>query len=234
MRRRLHAWAKDRPAVGVKRLHTRRRRDGLVINRTQVRRLSREEQLQLQPRRRRRRASTVRLPRAEVGGPNERWAMDCRHDVLATGQPVRVVTLVDVSSRECVALEVAKSCSGAAGARMLRDAGDRVGGLPPIIPCDHGTECTSTALDPWASWTRGLRDCSRPGKPVDHSVCEAVTGSVRRECLTRHGFASRLDAQTARSTWRADSNNLRPHTRLGLQSPAPYRARGDDRPRSLR
>ena len=234
VRRRLHELAKDRPAFGVRRLHTMLRRDGLVINLKKVRRLYLEEQLQLKPRRRRRRSSTVRLPRAIVSAPNERWAMDFMHDVLATGQHVRVFTLVDVCSRECVALEVAKSFSGADVARLLSDAGERGGGLPPIIQCDNGTEFTSTALDHWAYWNRVALDFSRPGKPVDNSVCEAFNGSLRRECLTRHWFASLLEAQTELSTWRADYNNLRPHTSLGMHTPAQYRASGDHQPRSLR
>ena len=234
VRRRLHELAKDRPAFGVKRLHTLLRRDGLVINLKKVRRLYREEQLQLKPRRRRRRSSTVRAPRAAVVGPHERWAMDFMHDVLATGQHVRVFTLVDVYSRECVALEVAKSFSGADVARLLSDAGERTGGLPPIIQCDNGTAFTSTALDHWAYWNRVQLDFSRPGKPVDNSVCEAFNGSLRRECLTRHWFASLAEASVVLSTWRADYNNLRPHTSLGLQTPAQYRASGDYLPRSLR
>lgn len=234
VRQRLHELAKDRPAFGVKRLHTLLRRDGLVINLKKVRRLYLEEQLQLKPRRRRRRSSTVRLPRAEVGGPNERWAMDFMHDVLVTGQHVRVFTLVDVYSRECVALEVAKSFSGADVARLLSDAGARTGGLPPIIQCDNGTEFTSTALDHWAYWNRVRLDFSRPGKPVDNSICEAFNGSLRRECLTRHWFASLAEAAIVLSTWRADYNNLRPHTSLGMQPPARYRASGDYQPRSLR
>ena len=234
MRRRLRELAKDRPAFGVKRLHTLLRRDGLVINLKKGRRLYREEQLQLKPRRRRRRSSTVRVPREVVTGPNERWAMDFMHDVLATGQHVRVFTLVDVYSRECVALEVAKSFSGADVARLLSDAGDRTGTLPPIIQCDNGTEFTSTALDHWAYWNRVQLDFSRPGKPVDNSVCEAFNGSLRRECLTRHWFASLAEAKIVLSTWRADYNNLRPHTSLGMHTPAQFRASGDYLPRSLR
>lgn len=37
---------------------------------------------------------------------------------------------------------------------------------------------------------------SRPGKPVDNSICEAFNGSVRRECLTRHWFASLAEGHT--------------------------------------
>ena len=234
VRRRLHELAKDRPAFGVKRLHVLLRRDGLVINFKKVRRLYQEEGLQLKPRKRRRRAATIRQPRAAVGAPNERWAMDFMHDVLATGASVRVFTLVDVFTRECVALEVARSFSGTDVARLLSEAGDRAGGLPPIIQCDNGTEFTSTALDHWAYWNRVQLDFSRPGKPVDNSVCEAFNGSLRRECLTRHWFASLAEARTELLTWRADYNNVRPHTSLGLQSPAQFRVGGDYQPRSLR
>lgn len=58
---------------------------------------------------------------------------------------MRVFTLVDVFSRERVALEVANSFSGTDVAGLLSDAGERAGGLPTIIQCDNGTECTSTA-----------------------------------------------------------------------------------------
>jgi putative transposase len=190
-----------------------------------------EESLQLKPRRRRRRSATVREVRAVVTRPHERWAMDFMHDVLATGRPVRVFTLVDVYTRECVALEVARSFSGSDVARILMDAGERCGGLPPIVQCDNGTEFTSTALDHWAYWNHVKLDFSRPGKPVDNSVCEAFNGSLRRECLTRHWFASLAEAQVVLSSWREDYNNHRPHTSLGLRPPAVFRGAGDYLPR---
>lgn len=147
MRRRLHELAKDRPSFGAKRLHVMLRRDGLVINHKKAHRLYVEEGLQLKPRRRRRRSATVRQPRALVTRSGRsrtsagRWTSVQRmHDMLATGQTVRVFTLVDVFTRECIALEVARSFSGSDVARMLSDAGERMGGLPPIVQCDNGTE----------------------------------------------------------------------------------------------
>lgn len=218
---------RDRPAFGARRLHTLLQRDGLRINHKQVRRLYLEEGLQFKPRRRRRRAATVRQPRAFVSAPTERWATDFMHDVLATEQHARVFTLIDVYSRECVALEVERSFSGTDVARLLSDVGDRAGHSPAIVQCDKGTEFPSTALDHWACWNRMQLDFSRPGKPVDNSVCEAFNGWLGRECLTRYWFASLAEAQTELSTWRADYNNVRPHARLGLQSPAQFRASRD-------
>lgn len=149
----------------------------------------------------------MRQPRAVVSQPNERWAMDVMHDVLATGQHVRVFTLLDVYTRECVALEVARSFSGSDVTRMLSDAGERLGGLPAIVQRVNRTEFTSTSLDHWADWNRVQLDFSRPGKPVDNSVCEAFNGSVRRNCLTRHWFASLAEAPVLLTSWREDYNN---------------------------
>jgi putative transposase len=231
VRRRLHELAKDRPSFGAKRLHVMLRRDGLTLNHKKTHRLYIEEGLQLKPRRRRRRSATLRQPRALVTQPNERRAMDFMHDVLATGQHVRVFTVVDVYTRECIALEVARSFSGDDVARLLSDAGARAGGLPPIVQCDNGTEFTSTALDHWAHWNRVQLDFRRPGKPVDNSVCEAFNGSLRRECLTRHWFASLVEARVVLTLWQDDYNNHRPHTSLGLRPPAAFRGAGNYLPR---
>jgi putative transposase len=197
VRRRLHELAAFRPSYGVRRLHVLLRRDGLRINLKKVRRLYLEEGLQLKPRRRRRRASTTRQVRTAPQRANERWAMDFMHDVLGTGQTVRVFTLIDVFTRECIAL----------------------------------AEFTSTALDHWAYWNNVKLDFSRPGKPVDNSVCEAFNGSLRRELLTQHWFASLAEAAAELQIWREDYNTHRPHTSLGLQPPAYFRTGGAYRPR---
>jgi putative transposase len=215
VRRRLHELAAARPTFGARRLHVLLRRDGLRINRKKVRRLYREEGLQLKPRRQRRRAATLRQPRAIVTQPNERWAMDFMHDALATGATLRVFTLIDVFTRECLALEVGHGFTGHAIAQILSQTAEHRGTVPAIIQCDNGSEFTSVALDHWAYWNRVQLDFSRPGKPVDNSVCEAFNGSLRRECLTRHWFASLAEAQTELQIWREDYNNHRPHTSLG-------------------
>jgi putative transposase len=73
------------------------RRCGWPINVKHVYRLCREERLQLARKRPRRRKSVVARPAAVVlTGPNQRWATDFVHDVLATGDKLRVLTLIDL------------------------------------------------------------------------------------------------------------------------------------------
>ncbi|MGI8546001.1 MAG: integrase core domain-containing protein, partial [Gemmatimonadaceae bacterium] len=59
----------------------------------------------------------------------------------------------------------------------------------------QSAEFTSKALDHWAYWNRVQLDLSRPAKPVDNCIVEAFNGSLRRECLSLHWFASLYEAQ---------------------------------------
>ena len=235
MRGRLRELAHARPAFGVKRLHVLLRRDGTPINHKKTERLYREEGLQLKPRRpRRRRAVLQRRGGTMVTGPNQRWAMDFMHDTLADGTTIRVFTLVDVCTRECITVVAARQFKGTDVAEHLSAAGATRGGLPAVVQCDNGTEFTSTALDHWAYWNKLQLDFSRPGKPVDNCVCEAFNGSLRRECLAQHWFATLSEAQLVLDAWRQDYNNCRPHTSLALQTPAAYFRAGLYQPRSVR
>ena len=113
-------------------------------------------------------------------------------------------------------------------------AGRARGVLLQVLQCDNGTEFTSLALDAWAHWQGVALDDSRLGKPADNCVCEAFNGSVRRACLSHHGFASLAEAQVVLDAWRQDYNEHRPHTTLGLQPPAVYRRSGHYVPRAVR
>lgn len=234
VRRRLHELAGVRLTFGVKRLTTLLRREGMHINHKRVYRLYVAEGLQLKPRRRRRRkAGMLRTTRLPVTQPNQRWAMDFMHDVLSGGRTFRVFTLVDVYTRECLALVAAPQFKGTDVAAILsRVQGERAT-LPAVVQCDNGTEFTSTALDHWAYWNKVQLDFSRPGKPVDNCVCEAFNGSLRRECLTLHWFASIDDAQGELDRWRLDYNNHRPHKSLGQQSPVDWWRTGSHLPRGV-
>jgi putative transposase len=95
--------------------------------------------------------------------PKERWAMDFMHDVLTGGRTIRVFTLVDVCTRECLALVAAPHFKGTDVVDLLARAGEQHGGLPPIIQWDNGTEFTFVALDHWAYWNQVQLDFSRPG-----------------------------------------------------------------------
>lgn len=163
LRKRLRELAAVRVSYGYQRLHVLLRREGWPVNRKRIYRLYKEEGLALRRKRpRRRKSAVVRLERPEVKGRGERWAMDFIHDTQAGGGAIRVLAVLDVFNRECVALEARQSFRGADVATLLGHLG-RERGLPGVIQCDQGTEFTSKAMDHWAYWNQVKLDFSRPG-----------------------------------------------------------------------
>ncbi len=137
LRTRLRELASVRLRAGYQQLHVLLRREGWRVNHKRVYRLYTEEGLALRrrrPRRHRSAVARVRLPAPTQ--PNEQWAMDFMHDTLADGRAVRILTVLDVYARECVALVGAAAFSGGDVARVLTIAGvDR--GLPQRITVDN-------------------------------------------------------------------------------------------------
>ena len=108
--------------------------------------------------------------------PNERWTMGFMHDTLFDGRSMRVLTVMDMFTRECRALEVRGSFRGENMAQVLTGLVAR-SGRPRTIQCDQGTEFTSMALDHWAYWNRVGISFSRPGKPGTLPATRPSTGS---------------------------------------------------------
>ena len=53
----------------------------------------------------RRRAAVARVTGRKAARPNQRWAMDFVHDEFLDGRRMRVLTVIDEYTRECLALE---------------------------------------------------------------------------------------------------------------------------------
>lgn len=147
LRQRLRELAQTRVAYGYRRLHVLLCREGWPVNHKRVQRLYRDEGLTQQRKwPKRRRSAASRVVRVLPGTVNERWAMDFIHDQLADGTAFRVLSIVDLYTRECVGLVPAMRLRAedvVATLSRLRD--ER--GVPAVIQCDNGTEFTSVALD---------------------------------------------------------------------------------------
>ncbi len=227
LRDRLRELARTRVSYGYRRLHVLLRREGWGVNVKRVHRLYREERLQLARLRLRRRKSVAARPAAvPTTGPNQRWAMDFVHDVLASGEKVRVLTVIDLHRRECVALAARHRFGGEDVGRVLDAAARERGALPPVIQADQGTEFTSVALDRWAYFHKIELAFSRPGTPGDNAHCEAFNGTLRREVLSQQWFASLAEAQHVLDAWRREYNNDRPHKSLRHEPPAHWATGG--------
>ena len=224
LRQRLRELAQTRVAYGYRRLHVLLCREGWPVNHKRVQRLYRDEGLTKQRKRpKRRRSATPRVVRLLPGAANERWAMDFIHDQLADGTAFRVLSIVDLYTRECVGLVPGVRVRADEVVAVLSQLRQERGG-PAVIQCDNGTEFTSVALDHWCYWNQVRLDFSRPGKPTDNAAIESFHNSFRRECLTQHYFIDLTDAQRTIEQYRSEYNNDRPHSSLGNVPPAHFRA----------
>ena len=222
LRRRLRELAAERPRFGYRRLHALLRREGAIVNHKRVERLYREEGLAVRRRTRKRVARDGRGRAALPGRPNQQWGIDFVSDALAWGRRIRLFTVVDVFTREALAIEVDTSLPGARVVQVLeRLAAER--GAPSEIVLDNGPELAGRAVDQWA-YERGVRlRFIEPGKPVQNAFVESFHGRLRDECLDRHWFLGLADARHTVEAWRHDYNRARPHSALGYRAPEEFR-----------
>jgi putative transposase len=147
--------------------------------------------------------------------------MDFVADQLADGRRFRSLTVVDIYTRECLAIESEQRLKGEDVVQVLNRI-KITRGVPKIVHCDNGSEFCSQAMDLWA-YQHGVRMAfSRPGKPTDDAFVESFNGTFRAECLNAHGFSSLTEARRIVETWRGEYNESRPHRALGEKTPSEF------------
>jgi putative transposase len=104
LRERMKAIAHERRRFGYRRLHVLLRREGHLINHKRLFRIYREEKLAVRRRGGSKRAMGTRAPMLIPMLPNDRWSLDFVSDQLTDGRRIRVLTVVDDCTRECLAL----------------------------------------------------------------------------------------------------------------------------------
>jgi len=111
--------AAERRRFGYRRIHVMLDRQGIHMNQKKLRRLSREEGLQVRKRGVRKRALGTRRPMLLPTKANERWSLDFVSDAFTDGRRFRVLAVVDDYSRECLSLVADTSLSGIRVTREL-------------------------------------------------------------------------------------------------------------------
>lgn len=221
LRTRLRELAAARPRFGYPRLHILLRREGWKVNIKRVHRLYKLEGLEVRTKKRRKRASHLRVVPPPATAPNERWSMDFMRDTLDDGRPFRILTVVDTFTRECPLLAADTSLNGKRVAELL-DLVSAERGYPKTITVDNGTEFYSKAMDAWA-YQRGVQlEFIRPGKPVENAFIESFNGRLRDELLNGELFMGLSDARQKLEAWRRDYNQNRPHGSLGDLTPGEF------------
>ena len=207
---------------GYRRVNMMLRREGISINHKKVYRLYKEAGLMLKRKLKRKTYAKRGMPdRSRLPGPNDRWSMDFVSDTTATGRKLRIFTLIDEVTRECIAIEVDTSITGQQVSRYLNKA-ILFRGRPKEILTDNGPEFTSNALNAWAYERHIEHVFIEPGKPMQNGFIESFNGRFRDECLNLNRFNSLHDAREIISRWKDEYNMVRPHSSLGDMTPVEY------------
>jgi putative transposase len=225
LRQRLRELAQTRVRFGYRWLLVLMQREGWQVGKNRLYRVYTEEGLALRRKRPWRHTTAVhREQRRPAATRNDIWSMDFVTDQLADGRRFRALTVLDLFTRECLAIDIGHGLGGRdVVATLERLRFDR--GLPQRIYCDNGTEFVSAAMDLWA-YTHGVMlDFSRRGKPTDNAVIEAFNGRFREESLNVHWFTSIEDAQQKIDAFRWDYNEHHPHRALKGLSPREFAQR---------
>jgi len=224
LRQDLMELARQKPRYGYRRLHALLGRRGWIVNHKRLYRLYRLENLVVR-RLKRKRLVRPAAPLAQYQRVNQEWSMDFVMDGLATGRALRVLTIVDSYTRECLAMEVDSCLSSRRVTRALEWIIEQRG-TPERLRCDNGPEFTSRHFLSWCEERKIQLLHIQPGRPMQNGRVESFNGRLRDECLNANWFQSIRQAQQRIENWREEYNRERPHSSLGYLTPAEFAARG--------
>jgi len=216
------------PRYGYRRVAALLHRDGWRVNRKRVHRLWRREGLKVVQKQRK----TRRIPdgsgdnachRRRALRPNHVWSLDFVHDRTAGGGAVKIFSVIDEYTRECLAIEARRHITGNDVVAVL-EALMALHGAPEHVRCDNGPEFLCRAI------RRGLAESDvatlyvAPASPWENGYVESYHGRLRDELLNGEEFGSLAEARALLEAWREQYNQEHPHSALGYLAPAAFAA----------
>jgi transposase InsO family protein len=215
--------AKAYGRYGYRRITALLRLEGWRVNHKRVERIWRREGLKVpkkQPKRRRLWLADGSCVRRRAEYRSHVWSYDFVFDRTHDGRPLRMLTIVDEFTRECLAIDVARRLSSEDVLERLADLFIRCG-TPDYLRSDNGAEFTTYAVREWLA-RLGVRTLYiEPGSPWENGYIESFNGKLRDELLDGEIFTTLCEARVLVEQWRRHYNQVRPHSALGYRPPAP-------------
>ena len=197
--------------------------EGFQVNHKRVERIWRREGLKVppkQPKRKRLWLNDGFCVRLRPQFKDHVWSYDFVPTRTEDGRALRILTLIDEYTRECLALKVARKLNS-------QDVLEQLGylfiyrGLPGFIRSDNGPEFTAKAVRNWLERLGVQTLFIEPGSPWENGYNESFNGKLRDELLKGEIFTTLLEATVLIENWRKEYNQFRPHSSLGYRPPAP-------------
>jgi len=220
--------AKQYGRYGYRRITALLRKQGWRVNRKRVERIWRQEGLkvpQKQPKRGRLWLNDGSCVRLRSEHKNHVWAYDFVFDRTHNGRALKLLTVVDEYSRECLAVEVDRKMTSVDVLKVLARLMLRHG-VPDHIRSDNGPEFVAKAVRKWLERLEVKTLFIEPGSPWENGYIESFNGKLRDELLNGEIFYTLQEARVLIEMWRRHYNQVRPHSSLGYRPPAPEAVQG--------
>ena len=196
---------------------------GWHVNHKRVERIWRREELKVparQPKRGRLWLNDGSCVRLRPEWPGHVWAYDFVQIRTHDGRVVRLLTVMDEYSRECLAIRADRRIRSADVIETLADL-MMTRGVPDHIRSDNGPEFTAKAVREWLGRVGARALYIEPGSPWENGYIESFNGKLRDELLDREVFYTLLEVRVLTEQYRQTYNRIRPHSSLGYRPPAP-------------
>jgi len=196
---------------------------GWRVNHKRVERIWRKEGLKVpkkQPKRGRLWLNDGSCIRLRSEHKDHVWSYDFMVERTTDGRAFRVLNIIDEFTRESLNSKVNRKISS-------QDVIDELfnlfifRGIPEHIRSDNGPEFTAKAVRRWLNRLGVKTLFIEPGSPWENGYIESFNGKLRDELLNREIFTTLEEAKVLIEQWRREYNQVRPHSSLGYQSPAP-------------
>jgi len=194
---RITELAKQYGRYGYRRITALLKREGWRVNHKRVERIWRREGLKVpkkQPKRKRLWLNDGSCVRLRPEYPNHVWSYDFVMDRTRDGRAVRMLTIVDEHTRECLAIDVSRQLNGVDVIERLselfifRD-------IPEYIRSDNGPEFVSKKVRHWLKASGVQTLYIEPGSPWENGYIESFNGKFRDEFLNLEIFDTLLEAK---------------------------------------
>ena len=225
--REMRMLARQRPRFGADRIHRLLLKRQWRVNLKRVHRLWKQEHMQVPRKQHRRRCflggSENGCIRYRSQHKDHVWSYDFLSDRTEDGRQLRLLAVIDEYTRECLAIEVARSHTAEDVVGVLQYL-FAVRGAPQHLRSDNGPEFVAKSVRRWLERADVKTLFIAKGSPWENGYVESFNGKLRDELLNREIFLSLAEARWVTDRWRADYNHRRPHSALDYQTPAAYAA----------
>ena len=225
LRKRLLELSAKHPRYGYRRMAALLRREGWRVGKRHIQRLRRREGLRVPPTKRKvvRRGVSTGLP-TRATHRNHVWSWDFIADATVRGGALKILTILDEYTRECHVLWVDRALKAADVLHWLQKAIEQQG-APEYLRSDNGSEFIAHIVQRWVKANQIKTIYIEPGSPWENGFVESFHGRFRDECLNREQMWTLTESRVVVGDYRQEYNQVRPHSRLGYESPAVFAAR---------